>query len=287
MKTDDAGARGAPEASSTPARTGSGRRPAARPPERPKPAATPPLAARPLRPAAPPATPAPPADLRLPPHRRLLAFFHRWLGDRAGGRGEFVSTTIPKSLAGEAFDDPDRLHAYDYRPTPRAVIGWALEELRPDYPRTTFVDFGSGRGRAVLEAARKPFLRCVGIEISPSLHEDAEQNLRHWPRSRMACREVDYVRDSILRAPLPEGPLLIWMFNPVTDRLMMRLAARLAAAGSAGQPITLVYLDPRHDMPFRQAPAFRERPIRDRRLRYLSPYRIRAWHCGPQIPPQS
>ncbi|MGE0233670.1 MAG: class I SAM-dependent methyltransferase [Flavobacteriaceae bacterium] len=212
---------------------------------------------------------------------------HRWLGDRERDAHEFVSTAGFRGLGAEAFDDPDRSMAYGYRATPRALVSWVLDELDPDYARTSFVDLGSGRGRVVLEAARRPFLRCLGIEISPSLHEDAEQNLRHWPRSLMACRDVDYVCDSILRASLPEGPLLIWMFNPATDRLILRLAARLAERAAAGQPITLVYVDPRHDMPFRQAPSFRARRIRDRRVRFLSPYGVGIWHSGPQFSPQS
>ncbi|MCC0055757.1 MAG: hypothetical protein H6883_06445 [Rhodobiaceae bacterium] len=218
---------------------------------------------------------------------RLLLFAHRLFGDRAGGRNEFISTAGFTGLGGEAFDDPDRASAYGYRATPRALLGWVLDELNPDYERTSFVDFGAGKGRVVLEAARRPFMRCLGIEISPSLHEDAEQNLMHWPRSHMACREVDYVRDSILRAKLPDGPLVIWMFNPATDRFILRVAARLAERATAGQQITLVYVDPRHDMPFRQAPFFRARGIKDWRIRLLSPYRVRIWQAGPQISPQS
>lgn len=220
-------------------------------------------------------------------YARLLLLGHRLFGDRAGGRNEFVSTAGFTGLGGEAFDDADRTSAYAYRATPRALIQWIFDELSPDYPNTTFVDFGAGRGRAVLEAARRPFLRCLGIEISPALHEDAEQNLMHWPRSHMACREVDYVRDSILRAELPDGPLLIWMFNPATERLILRVAARLAERATAGQQITLVYVDPRHDMPFRQAPFFRARAIRDWRIRLLSPYRVKIWQAGPLTASQS
>ncbi|MGE0846457.1 MAG: class I SAM-dependent methyltransferase [Flavobacteriaceae bacterium] len=251
-------------------------RPAPGPAPRPAPAAP----AR--RPTPPPQRTAGDASLALTDGmwRLLLANMHSRIFDRRAGKMEFVDTARFVSLGDDDFEHADRVHGYDYRPTPRRVLRWALERLDIDFPETTFVDFGSGRGRAVLEAARFPFARCVGIELSPTLHEDAEQNLRHWPRSVMKCRDVDFIEGSIATTPLPDGPLMVWMFNPATDRVVIRVAARLAEAASAGRQITLAYLDPRHATTIRQASMFRSVRVHDWRLKWLSPWPIEFYRLG-------
>lgn len=40
-----------------------------------------------------------------------------------------------------------------------------------------FVDFGSGMGRVVLQAARYPFRKVIGVEISETLHSIARERL--------------------------------------------------------------------------------------------------------------
>lgn len=212
--------------------------------------------------------------------RVLLITAHHFLIDRRDGRTEFVDTARPALIANDRFDDPDRIHAYDYRPVPRAVTRWLIEELDRDLDATVFVDIGSGRGRTVFEAARHGFMQCLGVEISPRLHADAEQNLRHWPRSIMRCREVEFIRGSIIDVDLPEDPLVIVMADPGNDRLIMRIAGKLAHLASTGQEITLIYINPRHTMPFEQAPIFAEIPIRNWRLKWLSPWPIRIWRTA-------
>src|SRR6478609_9761998 len=41
-------------------------------------------------------------------------------------------------------------------------------DVRPD---DVFIDLGSGKGRMVLEAARYPFRRVIGVELAQPLHE--------------------------------------------------------------------------------------------------------------------
>src|SRR4051794_23925092 len=43
--------------------------------------------------------------------------------------------------------------------------------------RDTFADFGCGKGRIVQQAAKRPFRRVIGVEISPALVEVARSNL--------------------------------------------------------------------------------------------------------------
>lgn len=44
-----------------------------------------------------------------------------------------------------------------------------------------FLDYGSGKGRALIMAAQYPFRRILGVEFSPQLSLIASQNIE-WPR---------------------------------------------------------------------------------------------------------
>jgi SAM-dependent methyltransferase len=177
----------------------------------------------------------------------------------------------------------NRAHGRDYRPTPRRLVEWALSCLPGPLDDATFLDIGSGRGRTLFEAARWPFRRIVGIEFAEELHEDAELNLRHWPRGLMRCRDVDLILADAIETPLPDGELVVWIFDPFSERLMTRMAARLAEHARRWK-VTLILVDPRNPMAFRESPTFREleMPAEFRRKFALySPYTVRIFTATP------
>ena len=277
--------------------------PAAPAPEKPAPTKTEPakpepVAAKPAQPewAAPkpakpepaPAAVAPKAPIPkvdappLSPYRALLLRYHRLVLDRADNRLERTTTAVETPLDGLHVIGPNRAQAHGYRPTPRRLVTWVLDGLDVAFEHTTFVDIGSGRGRVLFEAARYPFQNIIGIECTEELHEDASLNLRHWPRAIMRCREVDLVLGDAFETPLPDGDLLIWMFDPFSDRLMTRMAARLAEHARNGR-VTLVLIEPQNPMAFRESTAFREVTLKReqrRRIARYSPYPVAVFQAG-------
>jgi len=97
-------------------------------------------------------------------------------------------------------------------------------------PRDVFVDFGSGMGRMVLEAARFPFGRVVGVELSEELHRIAEDNVRRT-RQRLLCRDIELVQGDVLNYEVPDDLSVVFFNNPfqgtvfstVIERLVMSL----------------------------------------------------------------
>lgn len=228
-----------------------------------------------------PATPKP-AE-RLPRYRALLRKLHELLPDRRA-RIERVSTAPAAALDGLSITGRNRRHGHDYRPSPRAVVGWALDVLQDRIETSTFVDIGSGRGRVVFEAAARPFVRVVGIEFAEDLHEDATLNLRHWPRALMRCRNVDFIRADAMEAPLPDGDLVVYMFDPFDDRLTLRMAARLAERARTSR-VAVILVGMGNLTAFRESAAYTEiEPPRLAALRFalLSPYPVRLFSAQPR-----
>src|SRR5947199_8350478 len=76
-----------------------------------------------------------------------------------------------------------------------------------------FLDLGSGMGRMVLEAARLPFRRVIGVELAEDLHRIAEANVASY-RGRLKCRNIELVHSDVLDYDIPDDVTYVYMFSP-------------------------------------------------------------------------
>ena len=136
----------------------------------------------------------------------------------ARGPQRFANRMLERGLdtSGDAFapehDHPDRVA---YAPSGWHVLPRALRYLGVS-ERDTFVDFGCGKGRVVHQAARRPFRRVIGVEISPALAEIARANLaarRHQHR----CRDVEIVVADVAEFAVPDDLTIAYLFHPVEN----------------------------------------------------------------------
>ena len=79
----------------------------------------------------------------------------------------------------------------------------------------TFVDFGCGKGRVVHQAARWPFRRVIGVEISPVLAELARATLAAR-RHRYRCKDVQIVVSDVTLFRVPDDLTIGYFFHPFT-----------------------------------------------------------------------
>src|SRR5271167_2282557 len=68
-----------------------------------------------------------------------------------------------------------------YQPTEpalfREMLATLMSSAKIEFGEFTFIDIGSGKGRALLMAADYPFRRILGIELLPELHRVAKENI--------------------------------------------------------------------------------------------------------------
>jgi SAM-dependent methyltransferase len=154
------------------------------------------------------------------------------LGIQTGGLIDLVDLTTVGQNAGDG-------HPYS------GTLPDEFERLMGLHPidetRFTFVDLGSGMGRAVLLAAQRPFARCVGVEFAKELHAQALRNLASVKRGALACPVVEFVLGDALEYDLPDGPVAIYLYNPFNDRMQRRLVDRLVRAAREGGREIVVY----------------------------------------------
>ena len=118
-----------------------------------------------------------------------------------------------------------------YQPTEAALFHEMLEELSGlpgfDFRDFTFVDLGSGKGRTLLMAADYPFRRIVGVELLPSLHHIAQENLRQYRSESQKCFAVESICADAAEFPMPAEPLVLYLFNPFPEAGLRRVIGNL------------------------------------------------------------
>ena len=105
-----------------------------------------------------------------------------------------------------------------------------LNALAIDFRDFTFVDVGSGKGRIVLAASRFPFKKVIGIEYSKQLSEIAERNVAIFPATEKQCTDVELACADATEFPLPQGPLVLFLYNPFGKGIMEQFASNVATS---------------------------------------------------------
>ncbi|MEZ4320501.1 MAG: class I SAM-dependent methyltransferase [Myxococcota bacterium] len=113
----------------------------------------------------------------------------------------------------------------NYEPSLPSVVGAVLDAI-PDPERCTFVDLGSGKGRVVLLAAGRPFRRVVGVEHRRALHRRAQRNEAAYT-GPIVCRP-EWVCADARAVELPDGPLVVFLYNPFGIEVLDAVLARIA-----------------------------------------------------------
>jgi SAM-dependent methyltransferase len=142
-------------------------------------------------------------------------------------------------------EPPDHPEWNAYLPTPWHVLPRALRYLGVS-EQDTFVDFGCGKGRVLHQAAKRPFRRVVGIEISPELAEGARAALAAGSH-RHRCRNVEIVVADAAKLPVPDDLTIAYLFHPFMDETFGGvLQGILDSIDRNPRAIRLIYVHPTH-----------------------------------------
>jgi len=109
----------------------------------------------------------------------------------------------------------------------------------------TFIDFGSGKGRALLLASEYPFKRIIGLEFSPELYGTAEENLRRFSSATQKCRDVQSLNVDFADYALPPEASVLFFFHPCRPRVLSEVVAGIGRSLlSCPRPLYIAYVAP-------------------------------------------
>ncbi|HKW19311.1 MAG TPA: class I SAM-dependent methyltransferase [Terriglobales bacterium] len=92
-----------------------------------------------------------------------------------------------------------------------------MSALALDFREYTFIDVGSGKGRALLLAAEYGFRRIIGIELLPELDRIARANVKKLLDGKGKANQanIELVRSDATEFPFPPEPTIVFLFNPL------------------------------------------------------------------------
>jgi len=94
-----------------------------------------------------------------------------------------------------------------------------LEKLiEKSLKRDVFVDYGSGKGAAIIHAKQIGFKRTIGVEFAKELHEQAVENIE-----KLKLENVESLYADATTYTLPNDISLIYFFNPFDEFVMKKV----------------------------------------------------------------
>ena len=138
-------------------------------------------------------------------------------------------------------------HGVFYHPAHPKLLFEVFSSLKIDYPAYTFVDLGSGKGRALLVASEFSFSEILGVEFAAELHEIACENIRSYRSKTQKCKNVQSLNRDAAEFELPLTPLVLYLFNPFRPSVLIPVLQRLQRSLiSHPRDVTLIYAAPFH-----------------------------------------
>ena len=120
---------------------------------------------------------------------------------------------------------PNAKYSNVYLGTPHSTLDIIFHALKIDHEKFDFVDFGSGKGRVICRAAKHPFNKIYGVELSKSLHESACENISK--SSADFADRIVTVNDDVISFKLPDNPLVLFNFSSFDENVLEALIKKI------------------------------------------------------------
>jgi SAM-dependent methyltransferase len=138
-----------------------------------------------------------------------------------------------------------------YQASEPQLFGEMLGSLPVGAEGFTFIDLGSGKGRALLMASDYPFQRIIGVELLAELNAVAVANIARYKSDRQKCFAIESHADDARRFEFPAEPILLYLFNPFPEHVLREVLTNLhASLRRLPRPAYVIYHNLMHEAVF-------------------------------------
>ena len=135
-----------------------------------------------------------------------------------------------------------------YQPVPpeefQEIMIALARTMASDFRQFTFIDIGSGKGRALLLAKQYEFRRIIGVEVLPELHQIAHENVRNLQESAPNT-SIELLCQDATQFIFPPEPSVIFLFNPLRPASLSKLVKKIeASVAQSPRPLYVAYANP-------------------------------------------
>lgn len=138
-------------------------------------------------------------------------------------------------------NDKDNFH---YQGAGYLVLLTVFKQLPDHLKNKGFVDYGSGKGRALFFAEYCGFNRLIGVELNDELTQTARQNALSYSKKRKES-SFEFYTENALNFIIPSDCATFYFFNPFSDKIMREVTETIKRYSQLyNQEVFVVYLNP-------------------------------------------
>lgn len=176
----------------------------------------------------------------------LLMLWHEaWFDLR---RGTTTTRTADLQAARDVIGE-HQASSTEYHAVNPLIFRRCVEEAGFDWESPpTFIDYGCGKGRALILARELGFRQIIGVEFSEGLCALGRKNLA------TIAGDVRIEHADATTFPIPAGPCAFFLFNPFGPDVLALVANNIKQSwDGARRPLWILYANPLHDTVLTQA----------------------------------
>jgi len=144
----------------------------------------------------------------------------------------------------ELQSDPRFQQSNWYAPTATTSFFRMLRQIKVDFSKFVFIDFGCGKGKALLLASQLPFKEIIGIELWSEMISVAEENLKSYTGNRK-CKTFQLHYMDASEFPIPSDPGIFYFFDPFREEVMQKVLENIRQSlAAAPREIYIIYCEP-------------------------------------------
>jgi 16S rRNA G966 N2-methylase RsmD len=145
-----------------------------------------------------------------------------------------------------------------YEGTNAHIFQKMISRAGVDPSTSCFVDFGSGKGKAMFMAAERGFRRIIGVEFSIELVEVNRRNLDIFKQRSKSKAEFEVLHMDASEYSIPAEANLLFFSNPFNEELTTKVIGNiLKSYEGSPRDIWVVHLHPQGNMAFAKHPRFK------------------------------
>ena len=146
----------------------------------------------------------------------------------------------------------------------RLIAQWKQTKPPHALSKYSFVDFGAGKGRAMLLASEFNFKEIIGVELHPALARKCRRNMRIWHESHANATHkksapMRLVETDATEFLFPEGPCVAYLFNPFGAPVLRRVLKQMEAQfKDQKNELDILYVNHEREAVIKNNPAFKK-----------------------------
>lgn len=170
----------------------------------------------------------------------LFTTMHEIRGEKKYG----IDTTGIEEIWQYDISEEDLSMAESYQPSSYYILEKLFRKLPLNARKGTVIDFGCGKGRALVVAAAEGFKQLLGVEIIYELSREAEHNLLN---NKIKSKDYEYkiINDRAQDLEIPIDASVFLFFNPFKVELMHDVLQNIMTSyRSNPRDLYVLYLNP-------------------------------------------